>query len=251
MALALKQWALQRLHQNLNQKEFAPLKSWYTLQDAVNDVKQVLQRAISTPKDSNAKQQQQLPRAMVLGALGRCGNGAVWFAEQCGVNTTQWDITETKKGGPFDEIVRDYDVLVNAIYLSNQIPPFIDHEAIRRVGGERRLSVISDVSCDTSNPFNPLPIYNQLTTLKKPILNIIPGDATTQDNKPLDMIAIDHLPSLIPFDASKQFSNDFISHLISLKDKPSSTVWVRAEKLFHEKVQTLPKEYLKDTILPQ
>ena len=48
----------------------------------------------------------------MIGALGRCGKGAVDFALKAGVpteNVIQWDMAETAKGGPFVEIVECKD----------------------------------------------------------------------------------------------------------------------------------------------
>lgn len=76
----------------------------------------------------------------------------------------QWDLEETKKGlfgrcewtrsypdnhagGPFKEIVEDADIFVNCIYLSAEIPPFVNVETLS--SPNRRLSVICDVSADT------------------------------------------------------------------------------------------------------
>jgi saccharopine dehydrogenase (NAD+, L-lysine-forming) len=42
------------------------------------------------------------------------------------------------------------DIFVNAIYLSSKIPPFIDAESL--AVSSRNLSVVCDVSCDTTNP---------------------------------------------------------------------------------------------------
>lgn len=36
-------------------------------------------------------------------------------------NIIQWDMAETKKGGPFEEIVTS-DIFINCIYLSAKIP---------------------------------------------------------------------------------------------------------------------------------
>jgi saccharopine dehydrogenase (NAD+, L-lysine forming) len=48
----------------------------------------------------------------------------VWLAEQVGITSvTKWDMAETKSGGPFPTLVSGQDVLVNAIYLSDKIPP--------------------------------------------------------------------------------------------------------------------------------
>jgi len=48
------------------------------------------------------------PRVIVIGALGRCGSGAVDAAIKVGVpdeNVLKWDMAETAHGGPFPEIL--------------------------------------------------------------------------------------------------------------------------------------------------
>lgn len=49
------------------------------------------------------------PNIMVIGALGRCGSGAVDLALKAGVpskNVLKWDLAETRaKPGPYTEIV--------------------------------------------------------------------------------------------------------------------------------------------------
>lgn len=159
------------------------------------------------------------------------GGGAVWTAEQCGLKTiVKWDLEETKGGGPFPELLQ-HDILVNAIYLTSKIPAFLTPAMIAQ---QRKLGVFVDVSCDTSNPNNPFPIYNQGTTLFDPVLRVV------DDKKnPLDVIAIDHLPSLLPAEASNGFSSDLLPHLLHLKDANSDPVWVRAEQLYYEKVRSL------------
>lgn len=86
----------------------------------------------------------------------------------------KWDLDETAKGGPFQEIL-DVDIFVNCIYLASKIPSFIDHEQISNAGKNRRLSVVVDVSCDTTNPFNPVPIYKVNTTFDKPTVAVEVG----------------------------------------------------------------------------
>lgn len=83
----------------------------------------------------------------------------------------KWDMAETAKGGPFEEIL-EVDIFVNSIYLSTKIPPFITYETIAKAGKTRRLSVVVDVSCDTTNPFNPIPIYTINTTFDKPTVRV-------------------------------------------------------------------------------
>jgi len=56
-------------------------------------------------KKEGAKRQ---PQVLVIGALGRCGSGAVSACEKIGLsadNILKWDMAETAKGGPFQEIV--------------------------------------------------------------------------------------------------------------------------------------------------
>jgi hypothetical protein len=55
-------------------------------------------------------------------------------------------MAETKKGGPFQEII-DADIFVNCIYLSDPIPPFVNTETLS--SPSRNLSVVCDVSADT------------------------------------------------------------------------------------------------------
>jgi hypothetical protein len=101
------------------------------------------------------------PKTIVIGALGRCGQGALEFASKIGLleHVSKWDLEETKKGGPFAEIL-DHDIMLNCIYLMTKIPPFITQEMIKD-STTRKLSVVVDVSCDASNPNNPLPIYDR------------------------------------------------------------------------------------------
>ena len=83
----------------------------------------------------------------------------------------KWDMAETAKGGPFQEIL-DVDVFINCIYLSSHIPPFLTREQISAAGPSRRLSIVVDVSCDTTNPFNPIPIYGVNTTFSDPTVPV-------------------------------------------------------------------------------
>lgn len=86
-------------------------------------------------------------------------------------NILKWDLEETAKGGPFSEIL-DVDIFINCIYLASPIPAFVTRETIETAGKGRQLAVVVDVSCDTTNPFNPIPIYNINTTFSKPTVPV-------------------------------------------------------------------------------
>lgn len=136
--------------------------------------------------------------------------------------------------------IAESDIFVNCIYLSAKIPPFIDVPTLN--SPSRRLSVICDVSCDTTNPNNPIPVYSINTTFTSPT---VPVEGLKSGPK-LSVISIDHLPSLLPRESSEAFSNDLLPYLKQLKDRQSAPVWVDAEKLFKEKVATLPADALKN-----
>lgn len=165
------------------------------------------------------------PKVMVIGAKGRSGSGAVDLAKALGLETVEWDIAETQKGGPFPEILHT-DILVNCVFISSDLPPFITPEMLE--SEHRKLSMIVDVSCDPYGSYNPLPIYHECTTFKSPCLSIIQG--TT----PLDLIAIDHLPSLLPKESSEDYGEQLVKHLLTLTNQTQG-VWPKALQLFKEK----------------
>jgi saccharopine dehydrogenase (NAD+, L-lysine-forming) len=86
----------------------------------------------------------------------------------------KWDLEETARGGPFSEIL-EVDIFINCIYLTSKIPSFIDRDQIIAAGQSRRLGVVVDVSCDTTNPFNPIPIYSVNTTFSAPTVPVDVG----------------------------------------------------------------------------
>ncbi|KAI6248584.1 Saccharopine dehydrogenase [NAD(+), L-lysine-forming] [Erysiphe necator] len=225
-ALALKVWSWQLLH--LPTEPFPSVSCYPNEKELILDVKKAISDGI---KKSGSE-----PKVMIIGALGRCGSGAVSLCEQVGVpdeNLLKWDIAETARGGPFREVLQS-DIFVNCIYLSSKIPNFIDKPSLNNP--ERKLSVVCDVSADTTNPYNPIPIYTEATTFTNPT---VPVEVDAEP--PLSVISIDHLPSLVPREASEAFSRDLLPSLLLLKSRSISSVWARAENLFREKVATLPK----------
>ncbi|GAA95948.1 uncharacterized protein L969DRAFT_92023 [Mixia osmundae IAM 14324] len=172
-------------------------------------------------------------RALVIGALGRCGGGAVSFLRSAGLedgDILKWDMAETAKGGPFSEILQ-VDIFVNCIYLSSKIPHFVTQETIRQAGETRNLSVIVDVSADTTNPNNPIPVYDISTTFDKPTV-----DVASSAGPVLTCCSIDHLPTLLPREASEAFSKDLMPSLLQLPNRHTARVWTDAEKLFRQKL---------------
>lgn len=201
----------------------------------------------------------RLPHVLVLGAKGRCGSGSIALAQACGITQlTEWDMEETKSGGPFNEFL-DVDILVNDIYLTGKVTPYLTTGMISDADGSksRKLSVFVDVSCDVSNRHNPFPLVNDITSFVEPTKRIIEEDKANSV-LPLDVIAIDHLPSLIPRESSQDFSKQLINHLKNMHlvnwYEPSSPdhdsrlqkegtaetrVWTRARTLYAKKCEEL------------
>ncbi|KAL7267093.1 Saccharopine dehydrogenase [Rhizina undulata] len=224
-ALAVEVWAWQLTHPGKEFKGVTPYPSEAALIAHVNE-------ALS----EGVKKRGREPRVLVIGALGRCGSGAIDLCLKAGISTEnilKWDMAETAKGGPFVEIVES-DIFVNCIYLSQPIPPFVNTESLNVPN--RKLSVVVDVSCDNTNPHNPIPIYSINTTFEKPT---VPAEVSGAPE--LSVISIDQLPTLVPREASEAFSNALLPSLLTLKDRKTARIWQEAEKLYHEKVATLPK----------
>ena len=142
-ALAVKSWVWRLEHPNGEPlpgvTEYTDGKGYYNNEsELVDQIQNDLSRAPRTP------------RVLIIGALGRCGKGAVEFCEKIGIpsdHILRWDMEETAKGGPFKEIT-DSDILINCIYLDQKIPKFVDMHSL--AVPDRKLSVVCDVSCDTT-----------------------------------------------------------------------------------------------------
>ena len=166
-----------------------------------------------------------VPRVLVIGALGRCGRGACDALRTAGIEPTRWDIDETRSIDR--QALLGHDILVNAVLAGPATPPFLTRAALRR--GARRLAIVADVACDVSSARNVLPIYDRGTSWQEPVLRLTGG------GQPLDVIAIDNLPSLLPAEASAAFSADLAPLLLSLGDTPA---WRRCLRAFREACET-------------
>ncbi|ODV76971.1 Formate/glycerate dehydrogenase catalytic domain-like protein [Suhomyces tanzawaensis NRRL Y-17324] len=224
-AIGVADWAFKQTHPD---SENLPGVTPYPNEEAlIADIKKDLEVAVQ-------KNGGKYPTGLVIGALGRCGSGAVDFFKKVGIpdeNIQKWDMQETAKGGPFQEIV-DSDIFINCIYLSQPIPPFINYETLN--SESRKLRTIVDVSADTTNPHNPIPVYDIATVFSDPTVPV----KTTAGPK-LSVCSIDHLPSLLPREASEFFSRDLIPSLLDLPNRDSAPTWVRAKQLFDKHVARL------------
>ena len=186
----------------------------------IDQLKEDLSRALALGAEK--------PKAIVIGALGRVGSGASDCLHSLGLKVKKWDMAETAHGGPFPEIL-EHDLFVNCILAQEGVPVFVPKSAL---GAPRRLSVIADVSCDPESPFNPIPIYNHATSFDRPIVRV------SDENPPLDVMAIDNLPSMLPVESSEDYAAQLLPSLLTLSEIEGG-VWGRARKIFDEKTSEL------------
>ena len=160
------------------------------------------------------------PRAIIIGALGRVGSGAADLCTAMGVEVTRWDMAETASGGPFPEIL-DHEIFLNCILARPGCPIFVPASAKT---DPRKLTVIGDIACDPTSDFSPIKVYDRATNWDAPALRV-------HDSPPLDVTAIDNLPSLMPVESSQDYAAQLLPTLLTL-DRLDQGVWGRAKAEF-------------------
>jgi saccharopine dehydrogenase (NAD+, L-lysine-forming) len=165
------------------------------------------------------------PTALVIGALGRVGAGASDLCEELGLSVTKWDMAETAHGGPFPEVL-DHTLFFNCILARPGTPVFVPEDTCGRA---RALRVIGDIACDPDSDFSPIKLHDRVTIWADPALRVC-------DEPPLDVMAIDNLPSLMPRESSEDFATQLLAHLKTL-DAIDSGVWARAKTYFDDHIQ--------------
>ena len=166
----------------------------------------------------------RLPRAIVIGALGRVGTGAAHLCQDLGIEVTKWDIAETARGAPFPEILT-HNIFLNCILARPETPVFVPASAL---SDPRQLSVIGDIACDPDSDYNPILVYDQATTWHNPALRV-------HQTPPLDVMAIDNLPSLLPVESSQDYAAQLLPVLNQLA-KLDHGIWGRAAATFQSHV---------------
>ena len=164
----------------------------------------------------------KLPNTLVIGALGRVGSGALKLCKTLGIKFTKWDLEETRNGGPFPETM-DYEILLNCIVARPRTPVFVPPEYLKH---PRKLGVIGDIACDPDSDYNPIPLYDSPTNWTEPAVRV-------SKNPPLDIMAIDNLPSLLPLESSEDFAEQLLPYLLEI-DKLEEGVWGRARATFEK-----------------
>ncbi|QYK42264.1 MAG: saccharopine dehydrogenase [Paracoccaceae bacterium] len=170
------------------------------------------------------------PSAIVIGALGRVGTGASDLCTALGVAVTRWDMAETAHGGPFPEVLA-HDIFLNCILARPGCPVFVPASART---APRALRVIGDIACDPTSDFSPVKVYDRVTDWAAPALRV-------HDVPPLDVMAIDNLPSLLPVESSADYAAQLLPALRTLGELEGG-VWGRARDTFAQHMARLGKD---------
>lgn len=109
-----------------------------------------------------------------------------------------------------------YDMLFNCITLNEE------YRDIWVQTNHSKDLLIVDVSCDYSRPNNPIPLYTKATSWLNPVFEC---------SQHVSVIAIENLPSLLPLDASIEFSKLFTDLLLRYGD----SCWKDNLRLYGEK----------------
>ncbi|MEU6097609.1 saccharopine dehydrogenase [Streptomyces sp. NPDC047079] len=164
-------------------------------------------------------------RALVIGALGRSGRGARVALGVAGADPTCWDLAETRD---LDRpALLDHELLVNTVLTTSPVPPFLTDQDLDDPG--RRLRTVCDVTADVGSPLNLLPVYDTPTDWDHPVRRL-------REEPVLDLIAIDNLPSLLPLEASGDFSAALTPLLL---DFEVDGAWGRCRERFDAAVREL------------
>ena len=202
------------------------LKCWAAQQrgSIAGPVRKVLSKAALLEQLGTELAGLSRPRAIIIGALGRVGTGAADLCTAMGVAVTRWDIAETASGGPFPEVLQ-HEIFLNCILARPGCPVFVPASARTDA---RKLTVIGDIACDPTSDFSPIKVYDRATDWDAPALRV-------HDTPPLDVTAIDNLPSLMPVKSSEDYAAQLLPSLMTLKALDQG-VWGRAKVEFDRHV---------------
>lgn len=138
------------------------------------------------------------------------------------------DYYERKDGRPWDKAdfykhPEDYrscfkpyyqkaDIMINAVFWKEGIEPFFTHEEMK--DSDFRIKVISDISCDIPGP---VPSTVRSSTIQSPFYayNVyLEKEVAPFQPNVIDVQAVSNLPCELPFDASLEFGEQLVRHVL-------------------------------------
>jgi saccharopine dehydrogenase (NAD+, L-lysine-forming) len=156
----------------------------------------------------------RIPPRILVSGYGTVAKSCISVLDKFGLSYTVKRSTDIITP---DEIL-SYDIYIHAIRLmpERESRPFLEETDLERIG--RRLTLISDLSCDLDHPRNPLPIYHKYGTKERPIQQLREGAFLSSDgpftfSPPLHLLSVPYLPSFDPIHSSIEFSSEFVWYL--------------------------------------
>ena len=173
-----------------------------------------------------AEQVNSAPKAIVIGAKGRSGSGAVAALRLANAEITEWDIEETANLDR--DALLSHEILVNCVLINS--PGLLLATPEHLCSANSHLRMISDVACDPFSSFNPLPVYGEPTSWEKPFIKL----GSNGQGEDIELTSIDNLPSLIPKESSEDFSEQFLPSLMNFDQGEE---WLAAKTIFERKLK--------------
>ena len=111
-----------------------------------------------------------------------------------------------------------HEIFLNCILARPGCPVFVPVSAKTAA---RKLTVIGDIACDPTSDFSPIKVYDRVTEWEEPALRVA-------EVPPLDVTAIDNLPSMLPVESSQDYAAQLLPSLLTLTSLEVG-VWGRAK----------------------
>jgi saccharopine dehydrogenase (NAD+, L-lysine-forming) len=152
----------------------------------------------------------------IIGPEGRCGKGVQYMLNY--LNIKYKKIENSDKTDTMIDL-KNYDIVFNCILLN---------EMYNKIWFDTNIIydkdiVIVDISCDYSKINNPIKLYDKATSWKDPVFKY---------NEFIDIIAIENLPSLLPFESSIDFSKSCTELLLNYGNE----VWKNNLEVFKKHI---------------
>lgn len=188
-----------------NNKKLNKLSYWESINDLISHI-----NFNKTTNTENIK-------ICIIGSNGRCGMGVKNLLIKLDIPFISLNKNDSKND------LQDYDIIYNCINLQENIGTWFDSNT----KFYKNIAIV-DISCDYNNINNPIKIYNNKTTWEDPVYSY---------NEFVDIIAIDNLPSLLPYESSTQFSNILVK-LLQLYPT-NHYYWKNNYEIFKNKINSI------------
>jgi hypothetical protein len=150
----------------------------------------------------------------------------------------------TSTFSPFLKVAQMY---IPCHFWNSKSPYIITAEDLRLPG--RKTSVIADISCDVAGPIASTIRASKIGDAIYGYDPVSQIETDYRDDQAIAVMAVDNLPCELPLDASEDFGNELMKHVLPalLKDDPDNIIG-RATETTKEGTLTEAFSYLKDYV---